>query len=366
MMKREWDLLFSEYDLRAVLENQLRKVNDEVRAIAESQFDVHTDEYLAASVASRLVVSPIELREDAITVSSREVKVDVSYDPDRHFFEPGPHYVDGVEVTYHLPYGGDKTLFRCQPSQYTLNPPRAIVKDGELRFPYDDARRNIAVTKKELEQDLSTLKQWVPWVNAQVVEYNASLEQAVRIRVQARRNELQKTKNDLGSLGFPVRNDKPSTRPAATADLPTRRASRRQAARRQYDVALSFAGEDREFVEAVAQSLKDAGVSVFYDGFETVDLWGKDLVEHLGKVYSEDSHFVVMFVSRHYAEKAWPTHERQFALSRALKGDKERILPVRMDDTEIPGLAPTIAYLDVRVLTPSKLAELIRQKLDAE
>jgi hypothetical protein len=40
-------------------------------------------------------------------------------------------------------------------------------------------------------------------------------------------------------------------------------------------------------------------------------------------------------------------------------------LPVRFDDTEIPGLAPTIGYLDARVLTPSKLAELIRQKLDS-
>ena len=206
----------------------------------------------------------------------------------------------------------------------------------------------------------------MPWVKGQVETFNASLEQAVRSQVQRRRVELAKTKDDLGSLGFPVQGEKRAPSISLTPDLPKRRREKRQEARRQYDVALSFAGEDRAFVESVAQELRNAGIEVFYDGFEEANLWGKELADHLGKIYSEDSHFVVMFVSRHYAEKAWPNHERQFALARALKGEKERVLPVRMDNTEIPGLPPTIGYLDVRVLTPRKLAELIRQKLDAE
>jgi hypothetical protein len=35
----------------------------------------------------------------------------------------------------------------------------------------------------------------------------------------------------------------------------------------QYDVALSFAGEDRRLVEAIARSLVDCDVRVFYDEF---------------------------------------------------------------------------------------------------
>jgi hypothetical protein len=107
-------------------------------------------------------------------------------------------------------------------------------------------------------------------------------------------------------------------------------------------------------------------VTVFYDRFEEVDLWGKDLAEHLGRVYSADSRFVVLFLSRAYASKAWPRHEKQFALSRQISSGEERILPVRFDETEIPGLPPTIAYLDLRVLSPAKLADLIRQKVDRE
>ena len=46
----------------------------------------------------------------------------------------------------------------------------------------------------------------------------------------------------------------------------------------EYDVALSFAGEDREYVEQVALFLKKKNIAVFYDYFEEVDLWGKNLI----------------------------------------------------------------------------------------
>ena len=42
----------------------------------------------------------------------------------------------------------------------------------------------------------------------------------------------------------------------------------------KYEVTLSFAGEDREYVEEVAKVLKENNVSVFYDKFEEVNLWG--------------------------------------------------------------------------------------------
>ena len=42
----------------------------------------------------------------------------------------------------------------------------------------------------------------------------------------------------------------------------------------KYGVALSFAGEQRLYVEEVARTPQSRGVSVFYDKFETVRLWG--------------------------------------------------------------------------------------------
>jgi len=45
----------------------------------------------------------------------------------------------------------------------------------------------------------------------------------------------------------------------------------------EYDVCLSFAGEQRDYIEKVAQDLTSRGVRVFFDDYERVKLWGKDL-----------------------------------------------------------------------------------------
>ncbi len=70
-----------------------------------------------------------------------------------------------------------------------------------------------------------------------------------------------------------------------------------------YEVVLSFAGEDRDYVNEVAALLKSNDVSLFYDVYEEATLWGKDLVEHLHKVYSGSARYCVMFISHFYAEK---------------------------------------------------------------
>ena len=44
-----------------------------------------------------------------------------------------------------------------------------------------------------------------------------------------------------------------------------------------YDVVLSFAGEDREYVEECADILTALGIKVFYDSYEQDVLWGKDI-----------------------------------------------------------------------------------------
>ena len=130
-----------------------------------------------------------------------------------------------------------------------------------------------------------------------------------------------------------------------------------------YEVALSFAGENRQYVSEVARALKARGIDVFYDDFEKIDLWGKDLAEELQAVYEHESGCVVVFVSRTWVEKAWPRHERRATLSRAVRESKEYLLPVRFDDTPVPGLPESIHYLRAEDYSPAGLASAIAQKL---
>ena len=133
--------------------------------------------------------------------------------------------------------------------------------------------------------------------------------------------------------------------------------------RKKYDVALSFAGEDRAYVEMVADGLRSRGVSVFYDRFETAKLWGKDLYEHLTSIYKDKASYTVLFISKHYAEKLWARVERRAALARAFQENREYILPARFDDTEIEGLLGTVGYIDLRQVSPLEICILICEKV---
>ena len=131
----------------------------------------------------------------------------------------------------------------------------------------------------------------------------------------------------------------------------------------EYDVALSFAGEDRVYVEKVADYLKENSIKVFYDDFEKIDLWGKNLYEYLDSIYREKSRYCVMFFSSSYAKKIWANHERKSAQARAIQEKGDYILPARFDKTEIPGIIPTVGYIDLSSLEPEEFGKLIIEKL---
>ncbi|MET4084266.1 hypothetical protein ABIB40_004242 [Pedobacter sp. UYP30] len=134
----------------------------------------------------------------------------------------------------------------------------------------------------------------------------------------------------------------------------------------KYDIALSFAGEDREYVDKVAQILKENGIKVFYDRFEEVDLWGKDLGIHFDYVYRRQSKYFVPFISENYEKKVWTNYEVRTAIARAIENKEEYILPVRFDKTELDGIRSTLGYLDISETSPEELSNKILKKLGSE
>jgi hypothetical protein len=133
----------------------------------------------------------------------------------------------------------------------------------------------------------------------------------------------------------------------------------------KYDVAISYAGEDRTYAEALATILQRQGIRVFFDRYEKATLWGKNLYTYLSELYQKKARYCVIFLSEHYARSLWTTHEREAAQARAFKENNEYILPIRLDTTDIPGILPTIAYIDWFKETPEGIAKLIQEKLSS-
>lgn len=131
----------------------------------------------------------------------------------------------------------------------------------------------------------------------------------------------------------------------------------------EYDVALSFAGENREIAEKFADLLKSKDIKVFYDKYEAAELWGKDLIDHLVNIYSRKARYCVMFISQYYPLKKWTKVERKAAQERAFRDADEYILPLRLDDTQVPGITETTGYRDLRQHPMEDIVDLLEQKL---
>lgn len=132
-----------------------------------------------------------------------------------------------------------------------------------------------------------------------------------------------------------------------------------------YDIALSFAGEDRAIARQLAGMLRQADFRVFYDEYQKAELWGKDLYVHLSEVYRNKAKYCVMFISQHYSKKLWTNHERKAAQERSFRESREYILPLRLDDTELPGILDTTGYVDLRETRIEEVFEVLSQKLKA-
>ena len=109
--------------------------------------------------------------------------------------------------------------------------------------------------------------------------------------------------------------------------------------------------------------MDNRGLNVFYDKYEKSTLWGKNLYTYLSDVYQHKARYCVVFLSQHYAAKLWTNHEREAAQARAFSENEEYILPVRLDDTKIPGIPPTVAYLSWPPETAETIADAIVEKL---
>lgn len=136
----------------------------------------------------------------------------------------------------------------------------------------------------------------------------------------------------------------------------------------EYDLVMSFAGEDRALAEAIRNALSSK-FRIFYDTDHQAPLWGKELYTHFYDIYCNKARYCLMIISAHYLGSRWASHERMAAQARAFQESREYIIPLRLDDTQVPGLSPTIGYIDLRDTPVERIVELLERKLashDAE
>jgi hypothetical protein len=131
----------------------------------------------------------------------------------------------------------------------------------------------------------------------------------------------------------------------------------------EYDVALSFAREDREVAEELAEMLRARNRKVLLDESQSVELGGGDFTTHIAELYRTKARYCVVLLSRHYPLKAWRESERTSVQQRSLRDANEYILPLQLDDTEVPGSQEIKGYTDLRRSSLEAVVDLLEGKL---
>jgi hypothetical protein len=103
----------------------------------------------------------------------------------------------------------------------------------------------------------------------------------------------------------------------------------------EFEIAISFAGENRELARKFSEKLEIFDVSVFFDELYESNLLGKALAKQFVKIFNEDSRFVLCFLDINHLEKIWPTFERETFKVRI---QEEAIIPVYLDNTKFLGI----------------------------
>jgi hypothetical protein len=132
-----------------------------------------------------------------------------------------------------------------------------------------------------------------------------------------------------------------------------------------YDLAVSFAGEHREFVERTVRACEKLGLRVFYDRNKNNEWWGKNFIREQRTVYASGTRYFVPFISTEYLSKPIPMDEFSAAMMTAVKQGDGYILPVLIGNVQVPPdlLHPHIHYLRAEAYTPEQLAEQLRARV---
>ena len=137
-------------------------------------------------------------------------------------------------------------------------------------------------------------------------------------------------------------------------------------------VAFSFAGQQRELVQSIAEAVENllGRGTVFYDEWFEYYLAGSDADTRLQEIYGQKTELVVVSVSANYGGKPWTLaeHEAIRALHMQLrasedKNDAFRILPLRTGEGELKGILFNTICPDVRKKPLKDTVDLIINRL---
>ena len=220
LVRGNTDLLFCKVDWRSVTEHQKSELLKEISSLREDRLLNTATDDLAAYLDQKYAIEVPVLHEDQISVDNRETRIDVSHDPLRFIHDRSrPFYVTGTQVEVEIPFSGDANIFRVQPTTFSLNPPRADVREASLIVTITGTNLNPERLRTEIDQTLQGIKEALERLRQSAGEFNNALAAQARQHIEQRKQKLLRDRELVTNLGFPLKARTNAVRTYAAPDV---------------------------------------------------------------------------------------------------------------------------------------------------
>lgn len=126
----------------------------------------------------------------------------------------------------------------------------------------------------------------------------------------------------------------------------------------KYDVALSYAGEQKDYVASVYKLLKRKGISAYFAPAYQEELTGTDMTDEFYTIFHNQCLFIAAFVSSEYLQKKRTMAEAAIGQMRSREEQRNCLIPVYWGDARLPDFDP-----DINFLSADKPAEIVAHYL---
>src|SRR5215470_11303235 len=118
---------------------------------------------------------------------------------------------------------------------------------------------------------------------------------------------------------------------------------------KRFRIALSFAGEKRDFVAQVATLLAQrfTKAAILYDQFHEAEFACSDLGIYLPGLYHDQSDLVVAVLCKDYDDKRWTGWEWLAIHAQLTKNEGAKIMLCRFDHDHVDGLFENAGFVEL-------------------
>lgn len=127
----------------------------------------------------------------------------------------------------------------------------------------------------------------------------------------------------------------------------------------EHDVVIVFSVADRSTAEEFARLLAGRNIKVSLDELKDPNVGSIEPAAHLAETFARKARFYLLLISRSFPQTNWRDVEQMTGQQHADATPGGSVIPVRLDDTDLPGVEDPTQLRDLRSHSKQDIVDLI-------